>query len=203
MLGLIRRLARLRGPAGALVVAVGFGAFTGLVAAHLVLALWTYRDAARRDRRAPGRWALVVLVGGLVTFVPYLLLQRATDWSAESRGAGAVRSAVGRARGSGGRGRPESGDGDGPAAGEGDEQARPDEPGGARGRAGAAARNAVGAATGAARRRGTARAGDAVEGRRGGSLAVVAAHVGWKAARLGARGARWAGERAVARMNNR
>jgi hypothetical protein len=93
MLGLVWKLWKLRGPAGVLAAAVATGLLTGLVTTHVVLAAWTYRDAARRDLSDPGRWALWVLAGGVVAFAPYVALQRASDWSRDSRALGAARRA--------------------------------------------------------------------------------------------------------------
>jgi hypothetical protein len=99
MLGLVWKLWKLRGPAGILAAAVATGLLTGLVTTHVVLAAWTYRDASRRDLSDPGRWALWVLVGGVVAFAPYVALQRASDWSRDSRALGAARRARDRVEG--------------------------------------------------------------------------------------------------------
>lgn len=162
MVGVLRRLARLRGPLGVLAFAVGFGVVTGLIATHVVLASWTYRDAARRDLQEPGRWGLAVLVGGLFVFGPYVLLQRLTDGSDESGVLGAARQVT---------------------------------------RRGVEADETVGEAADRELEPATSE-GDATTRGEGGSLTTTARY-GVKAAGLGVRGARWAGRRALARMNNR
>jgi len=186
MLGLVRRLARLRGPAGVLALAVGFGAFTGMVAAHLVLAGWTYRDASRRDLREPGRWALAVLVGGVFVFVPYLLLQRAVDWSGDSGALDAARRAAGRGEPAPDVGVGEDGaDAERPASGESTDDATATDDGAAVDTGAADVGPAV---------------GDVAANGRGGSLAATSVRLGWKAARLGGRGARWAAGRAYRQL---
>lgn len=172
MLATLRRLLRLRGPFGALAFATAAGVLTGLVALNLILAAWTYRDAARRDRRAPGRWALAVLVGGVFAFGPYVLLQWLSDRSQDDGVLRALRRAVRERR---------SPDADGPrgvrvTTGDPDAMAGPEA---------------------------DPDAGAALEAGHRGSLAVTTARYGVKAAGLGVRGARWAGRRAAARMNNR
>jgi hypothetical protein len=184
MSGLFRRLVGLRGPAGVLGLAIGFGLVTGLVAAHLVLAAWTYRDAARRDLREPGRWALAMLVGGVFAFVPYVVLQRATDWSNDSSGVQAARRAVDRGRGLGTSAAGAKPDDEPPAETadsadvDGDEEVPVGHPGpNDRGERPEAGDGAVRPET----RNGA-----------GGSLVMATARYGWKAARLGGRRARWA-----------
>lgn len=168
MFGLLRYVLGLRGPLGVVAFAVAAGTGVGLLVANAVLAAWTYRDASRRDLRAPGRWALAVLLGGLFAFVPYLLVQRATDWSSDSRGLRAARRAVDE-------GRAVSGVGAGPSA-----ESPTSTPTAA---SDDGSRNPEMAEPPAARG--------------GRSLALVAARYGWKAGRLGARGVGWAGRRAA------
>jgi hypothetical protein len=200
MLWLVRRLARLRGPAGVVALATGAGLLTGMVAAHAVLAAWTYRDASRRDLREPGRWALAVLVSGIVGFVPYVAVQRASGWRAVLPGGGRD-------------------DDDEDAADVGDDEdvagAREDDEDVAGAReddedvAGAREDDED---AGGAREDGEGPGDDETvpaAGRERSPRAEVpdalpsAGRYGLKAARLGARGARWAGRRAAARMNNR
>jgi hypothetical protein len=162
MFGRLRGLRR-TGPVGALVLAVTVGAVTGMIALNVVLAGWTYRDGARRDLREPGRWALAVLLGGPLAFVPYSALQWYRDRSEATD-------------------RPERAPTRGP---------EPEQVGTPVERAG---ENSNGA------RQGT----DEFDAgtRRPDSLASASVHYGGKAASLGARGARWVGRRAVARINN-
>lgn len=176
---LLRSLGRLRGPAGVVALAVAVGTGVGLFVAHAVLAAWTYRDAARRDLRAPGRWALAVLVGGVFGFVPYVVLQRATDWSGDSRALGAARRVADRNP----RGAAPEEDTDGAVLGSG---------AGAR----AVTDDEDGGSVPDRRHRGDAPGGVSADGRGGRSLAMSTARYGWKAARLGGRGARWAAGRA-------
>lgn len=160
-----------------LVAALSAGLVTGLVATHVVLAGWTYRDAARRDLRRPGRWAGAVLVGGVFVFGPYVFWYWLRDRPEGGLGQ-AVRREVGRRRGAG-ETQPEAAatvDGDAEVAddaGDGDVEAVE------------------------SREDSSVPAADGV-----GPGGVTAASVGRAAARLGLRGVRWAGRRAAARMAN-
>lgn len=156
MLARLRGLLRRRGSVGALVLAASVGAATGLLATNVVLAGWTYRDAARRDLRDPGRWALAVLLTGPAAFVPYSAMQWYKD----------------RSRGSGHTASDEPRDLEQVQIGSTDAAERPP-------------------------------VGRAETGRRAGSLASATVRYGGRAAALGVRGARWAGRRAVARVNDR
>lgn len=191
MPGRLRGLLGRPGPLGAVALAAVVGAVTGLLALNLVLAGWTYRNAARRDLRAPGRWALAVLLGGPLAFVPYAAVQWYRDRSRDSGRIGArerrdadetrVREAE-PTDPTTGKEWPIGGTGDADGRGSGD------------GRADANGRSDAG-------RRGSGD-GHPDASRHTGSLATASLRFGGKAAALGARGARWAGRRAVARMNN-
>jgi len=189
MLGLLRRVVRLRGPAGVLALAAGVGLGAGILATHAVLAAWTYRDASRRDLRAPGRWALATLVTGIGAFVPYVALQRASDWSRDSGSMGAVRRALGSSDPEGTEIDVEPADADGGREreasvpeGDGEREASV--------RGGDGEREASVPADG----------GETAHGGR--SLARRSARLGWRAARLGGRGVRRAAGIAVRRRRD-
>lgn len=175
MLERFRGLLRRRGPVGALVLAATVAVVTGTIALNAVLAGWTYRNASRRDLREPGRWALSVLLAGPLAFVPYVALQWYRDRSSASD------RDVARERRDAVETRVRDAEPTEPAAGRVGSDADPD--GSKAGPAGTTDERDTGA-------------------RRAGSLASASLRYGGKAAALGARGARWAGRRALARMNN-